>query len=177
MTHVKLKPDHMSLEQANRSRLEEIILLLDQIPSQLYAEPQGVLSASTIGQHFRHIIEFYICLHQGHSSSLINYDERKRDLRIETDQNFAKKCCIDFIQFLDECEGDRPLTLLADMSAQNSVPTALPTSFYRELAYVMDHAVHHLAIIKIALSQAQVTVDEHIGVAASTLRFRAECAQ
>ena len=40
--------------------------------------------------HTRHIIEFYQCLIEQASEGQINYDSRKRDVRIESDPAFAK---------------------------------------------------------------------------------------
>jgi hypothetical protein len=45
------------------------------------------------------------------------------------------------------------------------------------LAYAIDHADHHLAIIKIALNDEGIELDDEIGVASSTIRSRKLCAQ
>ena len=167
----------MNLKQLNKIRLEEIKSLIEEIPSGLYVEPLEVLNGSTIGQHFRHIIEFYLCLMQSKDKGLVCYDERKRDLRIEEDRQFSMDRCDDFIDFIQTVEGDSPLFLLADLSAGDGVQSKLRTSLERELAYVMDHGVHHLAIIKIALAEMHLNIGADIGVAAATLRYRKQCAQ
>jgi len=49
----------------------------------------------------------------------------------------------------------------------------------RELAYCMDHATHHLAIIKIALIDGghDIINKSSLGVAPSTIRYREACVQ
>jgi hypothetical protein len=48
------------------------------------------------------------------------------------------------------------------------------SSIGRELLYAYDHAVHHLAIIKLGIKAEipDVEIDSNIGVAASTLRHQ-----
>jgi hypothetical protein len=50
----------------------------------------------------------------------------------------------------------------------------------RELIYNIEHTIHHLAIVKIALKSSipGMHLPEHFGVAPSTIRYRQEaCAQ
>lgn len=167
----------MPLNQSNRTRIEQLKSILQIVPAELYSRPLPLLNGSSIGQHFRHIIEFYTCLQQGRMESRLCYDDRKRDLRIEQNQEFALTRCDSFIEFLDSITGDERLTLVADFSDGRTEPCAIETSLNRELAYVMDHAVHHLAIIKIALQDCEIEIGEDVGVAPSTLRNRAVCVQ
>jgi hypothetical protein len=54
------------------------------------------------------------------------------------------------------------------------------TSYNRELVYNLEHAIHHMAIMKIAVDNAfpQVQMPENFGVAYSTIRYQQQqCAQ
>ena len=168
----------MTLILHNIKKLEEIKSLLQQLPQNLYTEPKDILSEATIGQHFRHILEFYICLERGVKTGTVSYDERERNVLIETNVVYAVIHLERLINFLALLKDDRSLIMKANYSDALEEQTIIQTSFYRELAYALDHTVHHLAIIKIALSEEteRVEVDKNLGVAPSTIRYRQQCA-
>lgn len=162
----------------NIDKLSEIKNLLLQLPIELYSSPMEIINEATIGQHFRHIFEFYICLEKGIEDHAVSYDDRERDVKIESDIKYALISIEKIIHFLEKIEKDFPLTLKANYSTSLSKNQVnIPSSLYRELAYAMDHTVHHLAIIKIALSvsKQKVELNENLGVAPSTIRYRKEC--
>ncbi len=64
---------------------------------------------------------------------------------------------------------------LEDSYAVGGAPdVAIPSLFYRELLYNIEHAVHHMAILRIALEAdfPHVPLAEHSGVAYSTVQHR-----
>ncbi len=71
--------------------LTQLSDLVQQLNSEQYNKESDILSGGTIGQHVRHILEFYLLLVSGSFSGKINYDHRKRDIQIETDPTFAEK--------------------------------------------------------------------------------------
>ncbi len=68
----------MTLIHHNIKKLEEIKSLFRQLSHNLYTAPKEILSGATIGQHFRHILDFYICLEKGVDIGTVSYDERER---------------------------------------------------------------------------------------------------
>lgn len=50
------------------------------------------------------------------------------------------------------------------------------TNFLRELTYNIEHAVHHMAIMKIGIREVAplIVIPKSFGVAVSTLRYREE---
>jgi len=167
----------MTLIEHNILKLEEIKSLLKQLPSELYVKPKEILSQSTVGQHFRHILEFYVCLQNGIYKQTVCYDERKRDTLIETNMDYATGIIENLQLFLEKITTDSPLTLNANYAVTADEELQLKTSIYRELAYALDHTIHHLAIIKIALIEEKIELDTNFGVALSTIRHRKVCAQ
>jgi len=169
----------MTLIHHNINKLEEIKYLLQQLPQNLYTEPKEILSGATIGQHFRHILEFYICLEKGVQTGIVSYDERERNVLIETNLAHAVNCIERLIHFLTSLKNDCSLEMKANYSNSPDKPAIIQSSLYRELAYALDHTVHHLAIVRIALSEGKdmVEVDSNFGVAPSTIRYREQCVQ
>lgn len=155
----------------------QIVSLVSEIERQDYARPLEVFNGSTLGQHFRHILEFYRCLIQGAGSGLIDYANRQRDPDIENDPHFARRACQELVTAIAHLEEDQRIAVKADFSAngENERPI-VQSSIGRELMFAYDHAVHHLAIIKIGLQTGfpKLRLDPNLGVAPSTVKFRQE---
>ena len=81
--------DFMELQNAAKRVFEMLTASLDQLEEAQYTHTCENLSGNTVGQHVRHIIEMYQRLELGYQMGEINYDNRKRDKKIETDKNYA----------------------------------------------------------------------------------------
>ena len=158
----------------NIEKLNEIKQLMLELPSELFLTPIDIISNATIGQHFRHILEFYSCLEKGVSTGVVCYDERERNVLIETNIEYAIRQIEERIAFLKSIKMDGVMKLKANYSTLTESKIHVESSIYRELAYAMDHAVHHLAIVKIALCKGggNTEIIKNLGVAPSTIRHR-----
>lgn len=163
----------MGIIKYNIHRLEEVYQLIQKIPDGLYLEKAEIISDSTIGQHFRHIIEFYLSIVNVQTDTIC-YDDRVRDARLETDKSFVGITIHEIISKLKSMNGNREMTLRANYGDKVNEIVYLPSSLHREMAYALDHCIHHLAIIKIAISQStwEVNLDPNLGVAPSTIRYK-----
>ncbi len=153
--------------------LNDLRVLCEGLDGSEYCYKIEILNSSTIGQHIRHSIEFYICLFEGLSTKSINYDNRKRDLLLETDKDYAINFLNEIYTKLNTVDKDLALHLFSNSEELKS--TSISTSLYRELLYCLDHAIHHQALIKVGLKEIDKThlVGDHFGVAYSTLRYKA----
>lgn len=168
----------MEIKDTSSQVLEQLVELINKLDNEQFARPLSVLSGNTIGKHIRHIIELYEQLLLGYDSGVINYDRRKRDLQTETETNYA----IDKLKQINlaaENKSDKPVQLMLDYSINCQVNDMVDSSYKRELAYNIEHAIHHMAIIKIAIENAysEIVLDKAFGVAPSTIRFQRECVQ
>lgn len=163
----------MNCKQGTEIILTQITELLERLNDESYSQSLPIFNGSSIGQHFRHILDFYICLLNGLESGLIDYALRERDVLIET-QSMTAKAAFEKIQnAICFCEETESIEVKADFSSEfNSTRPIISSSIARELMYAYDHAVHHLAMIKmgIKVSFPEVKVSEKIGVAPSTLK-------
>ncbi len=163
-----------------KENLYQLKDLLQKISKQKYIEKPEVLSGASIGQHIRHILEFYILLVSGSLSGIISYDKRKRDTRIEEDPEFAKHTIEQVLSGIDTLEENLPLKFDADYSVSGAYQNEIISSVGRELAYCIEHSIHHQALIKAGLIDLGLhdLTDEYFGVAYSTIRYRnSVCAQ
>jgi hypothetical protein len=160
------------ISNANIEILEQLKFVLLQINGIDYKKALKVLNMSTIGQHNRHIIEFYQCLFDGIETNIVDYDARNRDLKIESDLDYAIGEIDRIILNLDSCNFDSSVTL--KMSFGYHQISLVSTTFQRELTYLLEHTIHHLAIIKIALDHSftNITIPANFGIAFSTIAYK-----
>ena len=170
--HLNIFEIDMKLIHDNIEKLEEIKALFSELSPDLYIQQIPVLNGATLGQHFRHILEFYICLIKGVAKGEVCYDERERNELIESKINYATKTINNVIMYLLSINSDKAIVLKSNYSTLPEDYEEIPSSLHRELAYALDHTVHHLALVKIALQVENIPVDEHFGVAPSTIRYR-----
>jgi hypothetical protein len=156
--------------------LEQLEFVIKKLSDKQYTAPVLLLSNATIGQHARHVIEFFLELDKGYYNGIVNYDKRKRDYEIESNRYFA-------IQKLDEIKNrllnaDKNLLLKIELSADDCSEIEIKTNYFRELIYNLEHTVHHMALMRIGVaSVSDILLPEKFGVAASTIKFREACAQ
>jgi uncharacterized damage-inducible protein DinB len=155
--------------------VQQIIKLLDTIPAEVYARPLEVFDGSTLGQHFRHIFDFYDCLLRGAAEQVIDYAARQRDAQLERDPAHARACFEQLSERLDSLRDEAPLLIRTDFAEQTQRErTLVGSTVGRELMYACDHAIHHLALIRIGLRDAMpsLALPAALGVAPSTLKYR-----
>jgi hypothetical protein len=149
--------------------LEQLKYVFSTLTNEQYSTPVKALSRATIGQHTRHILEFYIELYKGYDNGIVDYDKRLRNHVIESDKFFALNVINEIIDDLHR--PDKQLILQVEFGD-------ITTNYFRELIYNMEHTVHHMALIRIGVeSISDIVVPNEFGVAASTLKYRQSCAQ
>jgi hypothetical protein len=153
--------------------LNELIDLVAQLSNDDYTFPCHGLSNATIGEHTRHIIEMFQCLENQYENGIVNYDQRKRDYRIQSDTQFAKEC-IEIIQN----QLDKPNKNIQLQQIIDGEELLIESNYNRELLYNLEHCIHHQALIKVAVLQNEsIVIDENFGVARSTIEYKKQCAQ
>lgn len=159
----------MDAQSAVIGLLRQLDELLQQLSSGQYCHPIPVLSGATIGQHCRHVIECFQEMDKGYVTGIINYDGRRRNLLLETDPKYARHRIADLENNLDR--PDIPVILRASIS--EDVTLSLSSSYYRELYHNIDHAIHHMALMRAGMSAfSHVQLPDSFGVAWATLKFR-----
>ena len=141
-----------------------------------YSKQSPVLFNATVGQHVRHIIELFQCLENGYELGIVNYERRKRDYRIETDRNVARILLKGIFNALSRPNKD--ILLEAGDYSDTREQVTIPSNYYREIAYNLEHTIHHMALIRVGINEVStITLPDEFGVAYSTLKFRRQCAQ
>ena len=161
----------MQLQQSIQNVFVQISESLEQLTCEQYCKPSKILFGATIGQHVRHIIELFICLDNGYTTGVVNYEKRKRDLRFENDKDIAKELLHLIYKKLDK--SDKELLFEAGYDDESTETITITTNYYREILYNLEHTVHHMALIRVGINEvSNIALPEDFGVASSTMKYR-----
>ena len=107
------------------------------------------------------------------TKGLINYDKRAHDKLIESDKFLALASIGRISDFVNNLT-DKPLKLEVGYDLEHETFLTIDTTATRELVYNIEHAVHHMAIMKIGVREiaSYVKLAPDFGVAASTIRYK-----
>lgn len=151
-----------------RYTISQLIFVLEKIHEDKYNKPSHFLFGATIGQHNRHIIEVFQCLLMNKNNEKISYDNRKRDLEIEQirDKGIQELNKIIDLIHQEDC-------ILFVESSFNMKKQEVKSTYLRELIYNLEHCIHHMALIKVALLEFKINnIPENFGVAPSTIDYK-----
>lgn len=163
----------MNRDESVYAILREILTeqkeLLQKISTEIYIYKIPSLDNATIGGHTRHIIEFLeILLHSYHTND-INYDDRQRNLELEENPEKAIEVISKLLSNID-----LPNKNLMLKQTVGTVSLEIPTNFFRELLYNIEHCIHHQALIKVAFNEIKMShlLNKNFGIAPSTIQYR-----
>lgn len=149
-------------------QLEDLSAIIEQLSDEDFRMELPLLEGTSLGKHIRHTLEFHQCLFA--KQKVVSYDNRHRNVLLETDRNEAINCIDELISRLRFVQLDNVLHLSVQYGPETIIVTS---SLKREMAFLIEHTVHHKAILRIALKHyfPQITFDASFGYADSTIRF------
>lgn len=170
----------MALKKATFKQFYFVEELLNSLSDKQYSQSLEVASGSSVGQHVRHIVEFYECLFLGEKEGIVSYDTRERKLIYETDKEAVLSLLNSFKQTIEVIDFKKQVTLISSFSTEDEAPNEVISSVEREIIHNLEHAIHHLAVIKVIIKHhfPEIILNENLGMAPSTIRFEKEiCVQ
>ncbi|WP_434361715.1 hypothetical protein NF212_24890 [Parasalinivibrio latis] len=159
----------------NVEALGQMQAVIEAIDDTTYSRIAKPYVQSSIGSHVRHINDLYLSLVNGVGNNVIDYDQRRRGHEIEMNRRVALneiKQLSEWMTRLDfpHSEVDEVNVITETTLESNTVSTVL-SNWAREWIFVATHAVHHLAIIRIAAGLQGITLPTKVGIAAATASF------
>lgn len=156
------------------AEFERSARLIKSLDDEKYTRTEN--GTGSVGGHVRHNLDFINSFLNGVAERRVDYDRRERDLRIETDRNFAI-AKIDFtISRLNSPDSEMIEQRVVVRSEING-ELWHSSSVSRELEFVHSHTVHHHALIAEKLRGMGVKIAPDFGVAPSTLKFWTESSE
>lgn len=164
----------MKLVNACHEILSQLFDLVHSLTDDDFQRPVSSLSNSTVGQHLRHTLEFFICFEQGANTGVINYDRRNHDKEIETNRQLAADTIMRIMGFVAGMSENKSVILEVSYDVDQERFETLESTTARELVYNIEHAVHHMAIMKIGIREIApyVELPPSFGIAVSTIRHK-----
>ena len=151
--------------------------ILDQLTDHQYALNLDIFNGSSVGMHIRHIFDFYDCIVNGCDCDSIDYNKRDRNPSIEQNRIAAISAFTQMASLASNLNDHTSLSIVTDFSIdEKDDRPSVNSSIGRELMYAYDHAVHHLAIIKMGIKASfpEVILESHLGVAPSTIKYQSK---
>lgn len=159
----------------NRALLEQGIAVLDALSDEAYTEVTAAAFNATVGAHMRHCLDHYALFLHGVCEGRIDYTSRERDPRLEQDRVFARGAAQRLSGALGDLGENLPESLQVRLETgrdEGTSPGWGTSSTARELDYLVNHTVHHYAIIAVMLRMRGLDSPPGFGVAPSTLRHQ-----
>jgi uncharacterized damage-inducible protein DinB len=154
--------------------LEQLRVVLTLLPRATYIARPAARVSGSVGEHVRHCLDHVAALTSAMAGEDLSYDCRLRGTTLETDpQTAINEIERQFVRLDRLAEGllDRSLTLSALLDPEGATLT-VRTTVLREIAFVIQHTIHHCALIAVLLEWQGWLVPHGFGVAPSTLRAR-----
>jgi len=167
------------MKRAVEDILSHGIALLEDCSPETYTQAHPTMFGASIGQHYRHVLDHFLCLAGGMVTAEIAYDDRQRSSALETDLEHAMtvtRMLLSFFQTTSDHELRHACMVTSALDYSEHKSITVQSTFERELAYCISHAVHHFAIVRLMCAAMRVEVPADFGIAPSTLRHRAALA-
>ena len=155
--------------EASLETLADVVASLS--PDQYRTVPDDF--PSSVGEQVRHCLDHLSALASGLETGRIDYDVRRRGSPVERDQTAALVMLAmisDRIKSLEPADLDGSITVV-DRIDPFSEPVEMVSSIRRELAFVMSHTTHHMALVDLMVKSFGVETPEGLGFGASTLAW------
>lgn len=168
MDNIIFVQNYIMLRSFSIQQIKQLQELLQSLSSEQFSSFKDPVFGSSIGKHTRHIIEFYISFFDFYEKEIpLSYDDRKRVAEFETNLKLANEQLDIISKKLSENFEEKEAVLKYQIH-QKTFYTK--TSISRELNYLNEHTTHHIALIRMILSQLDVDANKFgsLGVAYST---------
>jgi uncharacterized damage-inducible protein DinB len=155
--------------------LAELAAVLERVSDLDYVvKPPGGVSGA-IGAHVRHCLDHVNAVLDPGPDGVVRYDGRRRHPTLESDRRVAAatlRRSAERLEALTRETADAPLVLESQVDRQGRCVQVI-SSLARELVFVLQHTIHHQALVALLLAGRGVAVPHTFGYAPSTPRTAA----
>jgi hypothetical protein len=166
-----MKP--LPLISAVEDVLQQGCALLRSVSHETYTRKHEGPHGSSLGAHYRHVLDHFLCLLDGLQSGQIDYDQRRRSPEIENSELEALVVTENLIERFRRLPRDiarQDCTVVYSVGYGEGDAQAVGSNVGRELMFCVGHAIHHYAILRLIASGMALTLPYEFGVAPSTLK-------
>ena len=161
------------LHDAVGESLQQVRELIGLSVSQFDQRPQG--AQASIGQHIRHIVDHFWALQEGLITGVVDYNLRHRNSALEKSGDVALDAVEKIQQWIHSLNKEnKSLKVQTEVSVSHAETIEVQSNFERELIYVLNHTLHHIAYACLLAKSLKINVPEYLGVAPATATFQRE---
>lgn len=164
-----------SLNAAAKDVLQQGYIFLERIGEEIYSRPlEGAFTAS-LGAHYRHVLDHFLCLAEGIRTGQVNYDQRRRNPQLENSVTCARLVTEGLIDEFGDLSSEilqRECAVTYSVGYDEAEAEAVRSNLAREVMFCVGHAIHHYAILRILCAGVGVKLPYEFGIAPSTLKHR-----
>ena len=158
------------LNDAALEVLRQLAALIETAGSCYHRQPQA--GASSIGRHTRHILDHFAALRAAATTGRIDYNARSRGDTIEVDAEAALVKIGALVNWLESrALEDIPVEIESEVSVSRYENVCIAGSLHREVIYVINHTIHHIAYAKMIAGKMGIELDSHLGIAPATATY------
>ncbi|MEJ2044347.1 MAG: DinB family protein [Reinekea sp.] len=156
---------------ANIEVLDQLKELIE-LTSNCYLPKPGSPHAG-IGQHARHILDHYRALKKGLPDSVIDYNLRSRNSPEERSPTEGISQVNELTDWLHSIELNtkQSIEIISEISVQQTEILSMGSTVERELLYLINHSIHHMALASVLATSMGVAVPRYIGLAPGTASY------
>jgi len=147
-------------------------ILLQELSPESYTQRVPLVFNACIGGHYRHCLDHFMSLLRGCDADEVDYDHRERDVRIESQQQFALVRTREIRAQLEQlplAAIDASVRARCEVSYAHGDSRTTGSTLGREMVYAIAHAIHHYALISVMARLMDASLPDHFGVAPSTV--------
>ncbi|WP_054113244.1 hypothetical protein [Marinagarivorans algicola] len=161
------------------------LLQVDTILKALQRLPQGQAQTHFVelgvGKHLRHIYDHFLAVKKGIDSGCIDYNLRNRGGLLEADITASAQQLTVLLTWCHQLPRyaavfDQTLRVESEVDCLQQALLPFDSTLARELLYLINHTIHHVAYVKLLLSTRQIVLPASVGLAPSTATFEREAA-
>jgi hypothetical protein len=154
--------------------------LLRALSAESYTRRVPLAFNASIGGHYRHCLDHFMSLVRGLDADEVDYDHRERDVRVESQPEFALVLTRHIRAQLEQLPLgaiNAPVRARCEVSYAHGDSPVTGSTLGREMVYAIAHAIHHYALVSVMARLMDVKLPEHFGVAPSTIAHQKATAQ
>jgi uncharacterized damage-inducible protein DinB len=161
------------LHEAAVDALGQITALLDIVQQQPEDAIETLLVGAQIGAHIRHVHDHFSAFFHGCECGTLDYNRRTRNSPAETELGVCLCQHGRILETLKNHASNRSdLRIISEIDCRTSRNVELDSTIDRELLYLINHTIHHVALISLKLTHYGIAVPPQLGLAPGTASYR-----
>ena len=152
-----------------KESLEQIQTILDAIAQLPSDAANDIYAGKRVGSHVRHALDHFTALLQLSERDTVDYNVRSRESLTETNIDYASNQITTIKEQLEILALDsREVSCISEFDTKETKTLKFKSTVSREALWVLNHTIHHIALIKLLAEQGGLKLPEKLGVAPAT---------